>query len=78
MNKVIIAAITISLLLTGLYLFKYQKNNIVLETPKDVIVTTTPHSSPTPKPVTNDDSFSSIETDLNNTVILEEDFSDIK
>lgn len=34
-------------------------------------------TQPTTKPILKDDSFASIETDLSNTIILNEDFSDL-
>jgi hypothetical protein len=77
MNKIVIIVIVSLLLLSsGLYFLSDQKVSKVIETPK-AEVSKQVVSSPTPKPVTNDDSFSSIETDLNNTVILEENFSDL-
>jgi len=81
MNKIVIVLTVLALIVfAGLYAFKFrdQDDTKISEYPKVVVPTASTNSSPTPKPVTNDDSFSSIETDLNNTVILEEDFSDIK
>jgi hypothetical protein len=78
MNKFVLIIIIILLLLSGgVYLFKSQKESVVYESPKIEVSKTTEPTSPTPKPVTNDDSFTSIESDLNNTLILDEDFSDL-
>ena len=47
-------------------------NNEGVESENGELVT-----EPSTKPLTKDDSFTSIETDIKNTTILEEDFSDL-
>lgn len=62
--------------------FLINKNKISVK--RDIINNNTeniykPNSTASPiKPITNDDSFNSIDVDLNNTIISSEDFSDLK
>ena len=75
----------IFLLLAALAVFAYFKKQndissmLLKQNTNSAVATSTPKPSDSEmKPVTSDDSFTSIDSDLNNTVILNEDFSDLK
>ena len=81
MRNIIILLIILTAILTGVFFFKKQGNNIntIKNQTVDIAATGTPKPTDIPmKPVTSDDSFTSIDSDLNSTIILNEDFSDIK
>lgn len=78
MKKIVVAAVVLlAILFLGFLLVKKDSDDMNLQT-KNSNTQTSPEPKVTDKPVTKDDSFTSIESDLNSTVILNEDFSDLK
>ena len=63
-REVVVAVVVSVILVVGMLMFKYENY------PEVEIL-------PSAKPVSSDNSFTSIEEDLENTIILEEDFSDL-
>lgn len=74
MKKIVIVALVMAVLVASGVLALKTKNMDDADSNKATQKVT---SDPTMKPVTKDDSFTSIDSDINNTVILQEDFSDL-
>lgn len=73
MKKIVIIAIVMSVLVaSGVLALKTKRMDSELKETTQKVT-----SDPTMKPVTKDDSFTSIDSDINNTVIMQEDFSDL-
>lgn len=70
---VIILIIIALVAVIALFFLKSGKSKDDVENRINPVVTT----DSTPKPMSTDDSYTSIEADLDNTIISEEDFSDL-
>lgn len=76
MKKIGVVAIILSVLVVSAIL-SLKPTKVEDKSSTDNNMTETVSGGPTMKPVTKDDSFTSIESDLDSTILVNEDFSDL-